>query len=214
MKKYDPTDERRPLFDWVIFTLIHVIVIVAIAIVGMKVYGEKLGFWVGASAAVAGLTSTYLFAKIVPGETFMKVILGLAVAANAGYLVHNGAQAIGVELYNAAQVKKYEIAMAQAAQAKTRSVARAIGMDAKAAAEIEKAFGNEVAIIAAILAFLELSLAIMFFSIASKRVAQVKRSHDESTEQPSRQQIGLSPPAPVTAQKRSSNFYDPTSGKS
>lgn len=171
----DPTDEQRPLFDWVVWGLIHAVLVGAIGFVGVQVYGWKLGFWVGASAFIAGMTSMYLFAKIVPGETAMKCVLGLAVAANAGYLVHNGAQSAGIELYNAAQIKKFEAGMAQAAAAGTKSMARTLGMNAKAASELEKAFGDGVSVIAAILAFIELSLAIVFFSISSKRVSTIKR---------------------------------------
>lgn len=183
MGKFDPTDERRPLFDWVIFALIHVVLIGAISFVGIRVYGPKLGFWIGASAFIAGMTSTYFFAKIVAGETLMKCILGLAVAANAGYLVYNGAQAIGIELYNSAQVKKFEAGMAAAAQAGTKSVARSLGMSAKAASELEKAFGDSVSVIAGSLAFLELSLALVFFAIASKRVSAKQREFATTREE-------------------------------
>ena len=183
MGQYDPTDEKRPLFDWVIFVLIHAVLIGAIGWVGVQVYGPKLGFWVGASAFIAGCTSMYLFAKIVPGETMMKAVLGLAVAANAGYLVHNGAQSAGIQLYNDAQIKKFEAGMAEAAKATSSRVARQLGMNAKAATELERAFGDGVSVIAAVLAFLELSLAIVFFSIASKRVAAIKRRARHRTDQ-------------------------------
>lgn len=175
MGNFDPTDEKRPLFDWMVWGLIHVVLIFGIGYVGVKVYGEKLGFWVGVSAFIAGCTSMYLFAKIVPGETMMKCVLGLVVAANAGYLVHNGAQSTGIEIYNAAQIKKFEAGMAEAAKASSRSMARVLGQNAKASSELEKVFGNGVAVVAAVLAFLELALAIIFFSIASKRVNAVKR---------------------------------------
>lgn len=216
-KSISSTEERRPLFDWVIFVLIHVVLIGGIAWAGFAIYGEKLGAWVGASATIAGLTSAYLFAKVVPGETLMKCLLGLAVAANAGYLVHNGAQAMGIESYNAAQVKKYEIAMGQAAQATSRRIAREIGMSARTATELEKAFGDGVSLIAALLAFLELSLAVMFFSIASKRVNAIMRREREEAghaaeEKPPRQY--LTPPAsaaPATSKTTISqgNTYDP-----
>jgi len=191
MEKFDPTDEKRELFDWAIFVLIHAIVIGGLGFVGYKVYGPKLGIWVGISAAVAGLTSTYLFAKIVPGETMMKVILGLAVAANAGYLVHNGAQSMGIEVYNAAQIKKFEVGMAQAAQSGTRSVARILGQNAKDASALERVFGDSVSVIAATLAFLELALAMMFFALASKRVSRVRKNAAASlSEFPSELEMG------------------------
>ena len=217
-KEFDPTDEQRPLFDWVIFVLIHLVLIGGIGYAGVATYGWKLGGWVLASATVAGLTSAYLFAKVVPGETLMKCLLGLAVAANAGYLVHNGAQAMGIELYNAAQVKKYEIAMGQAAQATSRRIAREIGVSARTATELEKAFGDGVSLIAALLAFLELSLAVMFFSIASKRVNAIVRrereeaEHTDSGKRPQYFAPPASAPAPATA--KNSNFTFPDSPKS
>lgn len=218
-KEFDPTDENRPLFDWVIFTLIHVLIIGGIGFVGYKVYGTAMSFWVFASAAVAGLTSTYLFAKIVPGETMMKAILGLAVAANAAYLVHNGAQSIGVQLYNDAQIKKFEIGMAQAAKSTSRTVARQLGMNAKAASELERVFGDGVAVTAALLAFLELALAMIFFAIASKRVNQIRRSarssSGETRETQPEKRFFAPPPttAPATG-KTSGNQYFPNDPKS
>lgn len=220
MNQFDSTDEQRPLFDWVVWGLIHAVLVGAIGFVGVQVYGWKLGFWVGASAFIAGCTSMYLFAKIVPGETAMKCVLGLAVAANAGYLVHNGAQSAGIELFNAAQIKKFEVGMAQAAAAGTKSMARTLGMNAKAASELEKAFGDGVSVIAAILAFLELSLAIIFFSIASKRVNAIRRKEQSAGgELPKEEKRYLTPPPEVlpvtakTATHNNSNFYDPTAGK-
>lgn len=175
MNTTDPTSDNRSIFDWIMFLLIHIILIGGIAYAGFQIYGPRLGVWVAASAFIAGVTSSYLFAKIVPGETVMKVLLGLAVAANAAYLVHNGAQAIGVEAYNAAQIKKYELGMAAAAGATTRTIARALGASAKEASNLEKAFSDGVSTIAALLAFLELSLAIVIFSIASKRTNEARR---------------------------------------
>lgn len=175
MNNQDPTSDNRSIFDWIMFLLIHLILIGGIAYAGFQIYGPRLGVWVAASAFIAGVTSSYLFAKIVPGETVMKVLLGLAVAANAAYLVHNGAQAIGVEAFNAAQIKKYELGMAAAAGATTRTIARALGASAKEASNLERAFSDGVSTIAALLAFLELSLAIVIFSIASKRTNEARR---------------------------------------
>jgi hypothetical protein len=169
------TTEQRSLFDWGLFTIIHLILIGAIGYAGFCVYGAHLGLWVAASATIAGLVSTYLFAKIVPGETLMKAWLGLCVALNAGYLVHNGAQAIGIESFNSGQVKKFEAGMANAAQSQSRRVAREIGLSAKAASELEKVFDSGVALIAGILAFLELASGIVIFSISSRRLAAVEK---------------------------------------
>lgn len=168
------TNEQRSLFDWGLFTIIHLILIGAIGYAGFYVYGAHLGLWVAASATIAGLVSTYLFAKIVPGETLMKIWLGLCVAANAGYLVHNGARSIGIETFNNAQVKKFEIGMAEAAQSQSRRVARELGLSIKAASELEKVFDDGVSLIAAILAFLELASGIVVFSISSKRIAKIE----------------------------------------
>jgi hypothetical protein len=129
--------------------------------------------WVAASAFIAGITSTYLYAKVVPGETIMKVLLGLAVAANAAYMVHNGAKAIGIGAYNDAQIKKFELGIAAAAGATSKSIARTMGASVKDATIIEKTFGDGVSTVAALLAFLEMSLAIIFFAVASKRVRAI-----------------------------------------
>lgn len=179
---FDPTREARPALDWVVFSIIFVVLVGAIWYAGLSVYGPRLGHWVGASAFIAGLVHLYLFAKIVPGETIMKVWLGLCVALNAGYIVHNGASAMGVEAYNAAQVKKYEVAMSKAAQATSRRVAREIGASAQAAAAVEKAFSDGVSLIAAILAFLELASSIVIFAISSKRVSAVIRKYRRKDE--------------------------------
>lgn len=161
--------DNRSIFDWVVWTVIHLVLVGGIACAGFSVYGSQLGAWVGASALIAAMTSMYLFHVDIKGETLMKVLLGLSVAANAGYLVHNGAQAMGVEVYNAAQVRKFEAGIAAAAKARYRTVAQQVGMASKEASVIEKIFDNEVALIAGMLAFLELALGITFFSIASKR---------------------------------------------
>ena len=179
-------NDNRSIFDWIMFLLIHFVLIGGIGYAGFAVYGNRLGSWVAASAAIAGMTSAYLFAKVVPGETTMKVWLGICVAANAGYLVHNGAQAMGIEAYNNAQVRKFEAGMAQAAQSTTRSIARQLGASAKDASQIEKMFDNSISTIAALLAFLELASAIVIFSVASKRVKV-------AIDQFERQKMGFNP---------------------
>lgn len=168
------TSENRSMFDWLMFLAIHAIIIGGISYAGWNVYGDRLGIWVAASASVAGITSAYLYAKIVPGETFMKIILGLIVAANAGYIVHNGARNMGIESFNSAQVRKYEIGMAAAARARTRAVASAIGLGARESTQLDRAFADSTATIAAILAFLELCAAVTFFAISSKRVSAIE----------------------------------------
>lgn len=175
------TTERRSAFDWIMFLAIHLILIGGISYAGFQIYGERLGVWVAASALVAGFTSTYLYAKIVPGETIMKVLLGLAVAANAAYMVHNGAKAIGISAFNDAQIRKYELGMAAAAGATSRALARTLGASVKDATAIEKTFSDGVSTVAALLAFLEMSLAIIFFAVASKRVAIIERGNDPQT---------------------------------
>lgn len=167
-------NENRSMFDWIMFLLIHAIIIGGISYAGWHVYGERLGVWVAASAIVAGITSSYLYAKVVPGETMMKVVLGLVVALNAGYIVHNGARNVGVQSFNEGQVKKFEAAMGAAAQARTRAVASAIGLSARESTKLEQAFGDGVSMIAALLAFLELGLSIVFFAIASRRVNAIE----------------------------------------
>jgi hypothetical protein len=186
MKSTDPTDNPRPIFDWVIWSVIHIVLVGAIWYAGLSVYGPRLGHWVGASALIAGLVSMYLFAKVVPGETLMKVWLGLCVALNAGYIVHCGAQMMGIEAYNAAQIEKFEKGMAVAAQATSRRVAREIGLSAQTASQIEKAFGSGQSLIAAILAFLELSSSIVIFAIGSRRAAtEQEKPQPERNEFPS-----------------------------
>ena len=163
-------NESRNIFDWLVFAIIHIALIGGITYAGFAVYGARLGAWVGVSALVAGVTSMYLFAGEVPGETLMKVWLGLAVALNAGYIVHNGARAIGVEAFNSAQIRKYEIGIEKASKAQSRRIAQSLGLSARKAGEIEKVFDDGVSTIAALLAFLELASAIVIFSIASRRV--------------------------------------------
>ena len=165
-------NDKRTIFDWLIFTLIHIVVIGAIGYAGVQVYGPRLGLWVAASATVAGFASCYLFAKDVPGETLMKVWLYLCVAANAGYLAHNGARNIGIENYNAAQVEKFERGMAEAGKATTRRSAKELRLGAENASKIELAFSDGVSIIVAILAFLELASALVIFAIGSRRIVK------------------------------------------
>jgi len=162
--------EKRSIFDWLIWTLIHLVVIGAIGYAGIQVYGARLGLWVAASATVAGFASCYLFAKDVPGETLMKILLYLCVAANAGYLVHNGAKQIGVTAYNAAQVDKFERGMAEAGKATSRRIARELRLGAESASQIELAFSDGVSVIVAILAFAELASALVIFALSSRRL--------------------------------------------
>lgn len=209
------TNEKRTAFDWIMFLLIHVVLIGGIAYAGFAIYGERLGIWVAASAFIAGVTSTYLYAKIVPGETIMKVLLGLAVAANAAYMVHNGAKAIGINAFNDAQIKKYELGMAAAAGATTRAIARTIGASAKEASAIEKTFSDGVSTIAALLAFLEMSLAIIFFSVASKRISEIERGNGaqiapQAPQSPPYAPMMSSPQVARPAMGFSSNFATPT----
>lgn len=193
-------NENRSMFDWIMFLMVHAIIIGGISYAGWHVYGERLGVWVAASAIVAGITSSYLFAKVVPGETMMKVVLGLVVALNAGYIVHNGARNVGVASFNEGQVRKYEAAMGAAAQARTRAVASAIGLSAKDSTKLEQAFGDGVSLIAALLAFLELGLSVVFFAIASRRVSAA----EEDARQTAGPGLGFAPsttyyPSPAQA---------------
>jgi len=164
------TQEKRSIFDWLIWTLIHLVLLGAITVAGFYVYGFRLGIWVAASATIAGFASCYLFAKDIPGETFMKVVLGLCVAANAGYIIHNGAKKIGVDSYNSAQVDKYERGMAEAGKATSRRIARELRLGAESASKLEIVFSDGVATTAAVLAFLELACALVIFAISSRRL--------------------------------------------
>jgi hypothetical protein len=163
-------NDDRTVFDWAIFTIIHVVVIVAISVVGFYLYGKHLGIWVAASATVAGFASCYMFAKDIPGETLMKVILGLAVAANAGYIAHNGAKKIGIDDYNNKQVEKFEKGMAIAGEATSRRIARELRLGAESASKLETVFSDGMASTAALLAFSELAIALVIFAIASRRL--------------------------------------------
>lgn len=198
------TTENRSAFDWIMFLLIHAVLIGGISYAGFAIYGQQLGMWVAASSIIAGLASTYLYAKIVPGETIMKIALGIAVAANAAYMVHNGARAIGIGAYNDAQVRKYEAGMAAAASASSKIIARIIGASAKEATSIEKTFGDGVSTLAALLAFLELVLAIIIFALASKRV----RAIDEAEASPQGGSVASAPPyyAPPVAARGTVGF--------
>ncbi len=177
-------NDERTVFDWLIWTLIHLVVIGAIGYAGIQVYGWRLGLWVAASATVAGFASCYLFAKDVPGETLMKCWLYLCVALNAAYLVHNGARNIGIQGYNAAQVEKYEKGMAEAGKATSRRIARELRLGAENVSKIEIAFSDGVSVIVAVLAFLERASALMIFAISSRRR---KRERDD-VRQPSQSQ--------------------------
>lgn len=163
------------------FALIHLVLIGGISVAGFYVYGLRLGVWVAASAIVAGFASMYLFAKEVPGETTMKCALGLCVALNAMYLVHNGARNMGIEQYNAAQMEKYERGMSEAGKSASRRIARELALGAQNASKLEKVFSDGVSFTAAILAFLELGMALIVFAISSKRLAREKNSHPEPT---------------------------------
>jgi hypothetical protein len=80
-----------------------------------------------------------------------------------------------VESYNAAQVQKYEAGMSGAAKAGSLKVARALGASAKDASILERAFNNEVAVIASVLAFLEFFTSLVVLSLASRRQASARR---------------------------------------
>lgn len=164
-------NDERTVFDWTIFALIHLVVIGAISVVAYYLYGKHLGIWVAASAIVAGLTSAYMYAKNIPGETLMKVVLGIAVAANAGYIAHNSAKKIGVDDYNGKQLEKFEKGMAIAGQASSRWMARELRLGAVSASKVETIFSDGMASTAALLAFAELGIALAIFAIASRRLA-------------------------------------------
>lgn len=163
-------NDDRSVFDWTIFAIIHLVVIGAITVVGFYLYGTHLGIWAASSATVAGLASCYMFARDIPGETLMKVILGIAVALNAGYMAHNGAKKIGVEDYNNKQVEKFEKGMAIAGQSTSRRIARELRLGAESASKLETVFSDGMAATAATLAFAELGIALVVFAIASRRL--------------------------------------------
>jgi|SRR6185436_6621001 len=176
------SDNRRTLFDWVVFLLIYTLLVGGISVAAWWVYGAQLGVWVAVSAAIAGLAALYLFHVETPGETFMKVVLAVICSANAGYLAYNGVRAAGVESFNSAQVRKYEAGMAAAARASSKAIARQIGMSAREATPLDRMFGDDVAVNAALLAFLELASAMVIFAVASRRqpVAQAGVGKRES----------------------------------
>ena len=161
--------QKRSFFDWLCFLLIHVVIIGGISVAGFYVYGFRLGSWVAASAIVAGVSSMFLFAKDIEGEVGMKCVLGICVALNAGYLVDNGAKATGVELYNRAQVEKYEKGMAEAGKSASRRIARELALGAKAATELDRVFSDGVSLWVAVLGGLELGVALIIFAVASRR---------------------------------------------
>jgi hypothetical protein len=77
-------------------------------------------------------------------------------------------------------------------------VASAIGLSARESTKLEQAFGDGVSMIAALLAFLELGLSIVFFAIASRRVNAMQEE-----EQPVRRRAGFQPgqiPNPFTTE--------------
>lgn len=187
--------EGRDLFDWAIFTIIHLVLILGIALAGYYTYGARLGNWVAASAVIAGCASMYLFAKDVPGETLMKILLYFFAALNAAYLVHNGAKSAGIQAYNDAQVKKFEVGMTAAARSTSRSIARQLGLSAKEGSQVEKIFDDEVAVIASILAFLELGTALVVFAVASTRRKRGRITQTSSKKTP--QTIAIEKPVEV-----------------
>lgn len=159
---------QRSVSDWLVFLAIYAILIGGIGWASFEVYGVKMGVWVTASAAIAGLVMLDFFRKDVPGEVLMKIIMAVFMAANAGYLAHNGLRSIGVEAFNSAQVQKYEKAVSAAARAQTRAVARQIGLDAKGQTQLLQYFGQDQTTTAAVLAFLELAGALICFVFSSR----------------------------------------------
>lgn len=167
--------EQRPLFDWVIFGLIYIILISAIGYAALSIYGSQLGWWVAGSAAIAGLVCLYLFHVEVARETGYKILLAVCVAANAGWLVHNGALAIGTKEFNDAQLKKFEIGMKEARQARTARDRHALSVTAAASAKIEKLFAGDMSTVAALLAFCELVSALIIFADATSQARRYQR---------------------------------------
>lgn len=161
--------EPRSLFEWSIFTIVHVVLFGGTMVAGFYTYDLGLGVWVAAQAIIAGMALTYLFAREVAGETLMKVLVYAAEVANIGYLVHNGAKRIGVEAFNAAQIQKYESGMAAAASSASRRVAETLGASAKSASEVATLFDDGTAIIASVLAGVSLFVALVVLSLASRR---------------------------------------------
>lgn len=177
---FDPTDEHRSIFDWIVWLLIHLALIGGIIVIGFWTYTTGLATWVSASAFIAGIVAMYLFAKLVPGETLMKIILYLVAAANAGYLAYNGAQELGVNLFNQAQSQKYSAAAKEAANTKNRAARRDVLDRASKDTGLVQAFGGWTSIIAGGLAFLELAVALIVFAISSRRVAKVRKEYQEA----------------------------------
>lgn len=183
--------EKRSFFDWIIFLLIHICIIGGISVIAFYVYRDKLAVWVAVSATVAGLACTYLYAKDIPGEVPMKCMLYICVAANAGYMAHNGARDIGVKSYNAAQVEKYERGIAAAGKSTSRRVAKELGLSAERASQLEKTFSDGVSVTVAVLAFLELGMALIVFAISSKRLtkAETLQVAQSRSPEPTREEI-------------------------
>lgn len=165
---------KRTLFEWCIFILIHAVLVGAIGYAAFQTYGAKLGAWVFASAFIAACVSLFFFHVEVKGETLMKIFLAIAVACNAGYLIHNGAKAAGVDAFNSAQVKKFELGVSAASKTTSKAIARQIGLSATNASKLEKAFGDEVSTIAALLGFIELALSLIFFAVGTARAKAPK----------------------------------------
>jgi hypothetical protein len=168
-EKTSQTTTKRSLFEWSLFILIHAVLVGAIGWAAFQTYGPKLGAWVFASAFIAGCVSLFFFHVEVKGETLMKIVLAIAVACNAGYLIHNGAKAAGVESFNLAQVKKFEAGVSAASKTTSKTIAHQIGLSATQASKLDKAFGDEVATIAALLGFIELALSLVFFAVGTAR---------------------------------------------
>lgn len=161
-------EDKHTGTDWTFFILVHLVLTIGIIVGAFFVYGKVLAFWSASSALIAGLSVTYLYAKNTRGTTPMKILVYLFAALCAAYMVHNGARSIGVQAFNDAQIKKYEIGMAQAAQSQSKKIAREIGLSAKDASTLEKMFDDEVALIASLLAFLEIFTALTVMAVASR----------------------------------------------
>lgn len=161
--------EQRPLFDWIIFLAVYVILISAITYAAVNIYGGQLGWWVGGSAAIAGLVCLYLFHVEVARETAYKIVLAICVAANAAWLVHNGALAIGTREFNEAQTRKFQIGMQEARQARNARDRKALSLTAAANSQLEKLFSGDMSTVAAVLAFFELVFALIFFADATSQ---------------------------------------------
>jgi hypothetical protein len=155
--------------DWAVFIIAHIVLIGGQAIAGFGVYGRVLAAWVAASAIIAGLAVSYIYAKAATGQTAMKILIYLFTALNAAYMVHNGAKLHGSELFNEAQVRKYEIGMQQAAQSTSLKIAGQIGLSAKQASELQQVFADETSTLASLGAFLEIFMGLIALAIGSRK---------------------------------------------